>query len=430
MPMQWKTIAPIVGRSPSQCLERYEKLIAAGIDDTPSNKRKRRDYDKVRRVRQSKFPTTVEEFEGETRVDKESEEQEKIEEGVSDRIAFKKAEEEVRLQSLLRNRSNVLQIELPRPLAGSVELIRHSLMRADEDKSSFVPLTDIQQADEIIRKELLSLLEHDNANYPLSDKQKNKGVKRTANGVPIIDDFEQAELNEASSLIEEEAQCLRRAMGHKEDSLDEFVETRRTCLNDLMNFPTRSAYGLSTIAGTAAEKLSALQNEFEHVKMKIDDDNKKAQRSERKIDIRTDGNKAREAKLREQIELTFNQMNTAGIELDCFLALQRQEKAAALLRMKGLWEEVQKQKELETSLQKRYGDVVAELERIQVLMEQYKIQAQQLEELKAKKQAEEDEAKKQTEEAEANKQTEELASEVLNTVEVPKPVSMMMDVGI
>ena len=27
MPTQWRTIAPIVGRTPAQCLERYQKLL-------------------------------------------------------------------------------------------------------------------------------------------------------------------------------------------------------------------------------------------------------------------------------------------------------------------------------------------------------------------------------------------------------------------
>ena len=27
MPTQWRTIAPIVGRTPAQCLDRYEKLL-------------------------------------------------------------------------------------------------------------------------------------------------------------------------------------------------------------------------------------------------------------------------------------------------------------------------------------------------------------------------------------------------------------------
>ncbi|CAO2836854.1 unnamed protein product, partial [Amaranthus hypochondriacus] len=117
------------------------------------------------------------------------ESEEKIEEDMSDRLARERAEEEARLQALLKKRSKVLQRELPRPPAASVDLIRHSLMRADEDKSSFVPPTDIEQADEMVRKELLSLLEHDNAKYPLTEKEKKKGSKRGANEVPVIEDY-------------------------------------------------------------------------------------------------------------------------------------------------------------------------------------------------------------------------------------------------
>lgn len=79
-------------------------------------------------------------------------------------------------------------------------------------------------------------------------------------------------------------------MGHQEETLDNFVEAHNTCLNDLMYFPTRNAYGLSSVAGTV-EKLAALRNEFENVKRKMDDDNKKAQRLEKKIDVLTHGYK-------------------------------------------------------------------------------------------------------------------------------------------
>lgn len=126
----------------------------------------------------------------------------KIEEDMSDRIAREKAVEEARQQALLRKRSKVLQRELPRPPAASLDLIRNSLIRADEDKSSFVPPTSIEQADEMIRKELLSLLEHDSAKYPLEKKltkEKKKSVKHSANGpgyVPEIDGFEEDELKE------------------------------------------------------------------------------------------------------------------------------------------------------------------------------------------------------------------------------------------
>ncbi|PIN03481.1 mRNA splicing protein CDC5 (Myb superfamily) [Handroanthus impetiginosus] len=129
--------------------------------------------------------------------------EEKIEEDMSDRIAREKAEEDARQQALLKKRSKVLQRELPRPPPSSLDLIRNSLMRADEDKSSFVPPTLVEQADELIRKELLSLLEHDNVKYPLDEKatkEKKKSGKRSANGksvpVPSIDDFEENELKE------------------------------------------------------------------------------------------------------------------------------------------------------------------------------------------------------------------------------------------
>ncbi|XP_075657397.1 cell division cycle 5-like protein [Castanea sativa] len=320
------------------------------------------------------------------------EQEEKIEEDMSDRLARERAEEEARQQALLRKRSKVLQRELPRPPAASLDLIRNSLMRADGDKSSFVPPTSIEQADEIIRKELLALLDHDNAKYPVDkkmNKEKKKGSKRSADTtyVPEIEDFEEDELKEADSLIKEEAQYLRVAMGHEDQSLDEFVEAHKTCLGDLMYFPTRSAYGLSSVAGNM-EKLAALQNEFDNVKRKMDGDKAKAETLGKKVEILTQGYEKRARMgLWPQIEATIKVMDTAATELECFKALQKQEQLAASYRINGIREEVQKQKELERTLQGRYGDLVAELERVQSLMEKYRVQAQKEEEIAAKNRA-------------------------------------------
>ncbi|KAI4350098.1 hypothetical protein L6164_010619 [Bauhinia variegata] len=319
--------------------------------------------------------------------------EEKIEEDMSDRIAREKAEEEALQQALLRKRSKVLQRELPRPPAESLELIRNSLMRADVDKSSFVPPTFTEQADEMIRKELLTLLEHDNAKYPLDEKvnkEKKKGGKRTANSsaaIPVLEDFEEDEMKHAYHLIEEEAQYLRVAMGHESEPLDEFIEAHRTCLNDLTYFPTRNAYGLSSVA-INTEKLAALQNEFESVRNKFEDGKEKVARLEKKVIVLTQGYEMRARKgLWPQIEATFKQMATAATELECFQVLQKQEQLAASHRINNLWAEVQKQKELEKTLQKRYGDLLTEQERIKNIMDQYRIQAQQQEEIAANNRA-------------------------------------------
>lgn len=84
-----------------------------------------------------------------------------------------------------------------------------------------------------------------------------------------------------------------------------------------------------------------------------------------------------------QIEATFKQMDTAGTEVECFQALQKQEQVAASHRINSLWEEVQKQKELERTLQKRYGDLIAEQDLIQSLMDANRVQ----EEITAKNRA-------------------------------------------
>ncbi|KAG6434701.1 hypothetical protein SASPL_106342 [Salvia splendens] len=307
--------------------------------------------------------------------------EEKIEEDMSDRIAREKAEEEARQQALLKKRSKVLQRELPRPPVASLDLIRNTLMRSDEDKSSVVPSTLVEQAEELIRKELLSLLEHDNIKYPLDEKatkEKKKGkraAKDNSIDVPTIDEFEEDELKEADKFIEDEVQYLRVAMGHENESFEGYVEAHKTCLDDMMYFPTRDGFGLASVANHA-EKLSSLQNEFEHVKKKMDDETKKAQRHEQKIKVLTNGYQMRCNKLWAQLEATFKQMDTAGTELECFQALSKQETLAATYRISNLWEEVQKQKDLERTLQKRYGDRMAELESIQHLVKAYRLQAE------------------------------------------------------
>lgn len=83
----------------------------------------------------------------------------------------------------------------------------------------------------------------------------------------------------------------------------------------------------------------------------------------------------RAAKIWSQVEATFKQMDTAGTEYECFQALKRQEQLAASNRINGIWEDVQKQKELEKTLQNRYGDLLIEQERIYNLMEKYRQEA-------------------------------------------------------
>ncbi|TQD92904.1 hypothetical protein C1H46_021384 [Malus baccata] len=77
-----------------------------------------------------------------------------------------------------------------------------------------------------------------------------------------------------------------------------------------------------------------------------------------------------------KIEEPFKQMDTAAKEVECFKALQKQERLAATHRINNIWEEVQNQKELERQLQKRYGNLVGEVERVQQRMDELRTEAE------------------------------------------------------
>lgn len=141
-----------------------------------------------------------------------------------------------------------------------------------------------------------------------------------------------------------------------------------------MYFPTRRAYGLSSVAGNM-EKLTALQDEFEHVSRRWDDDTKKADRVEQIIKLLTNGYQYRGTNLWSQVEENFKLMVDAGKELRFFQALHNQEKLAESHRVDMLLEQVQKQKELEEALQKRYGYLFSEQERIRNLMNEFRAEA-------------------------------------------------------
>uniref|UniRef100_A0A175YDP4 Myb-like domain-containing protein n=1 Tax=Daucus carota subsp. sativus TaxID=79200 RepID=A0A175YDP4_DAUCS len=291
--------------------------------------------------------------------------EEKMEEDISDRIASEKAEDEAKMQDL-HKRSEVLQRELPRPSPASLQLLKNSLLKTTVGNCSFVPPTLIEQADVMIKKELLSLLEHDILNYSNNGKvQKEKEdatrtAKENSGFLPLTDQFELDELKEADYYLMKE--CME--MSRESELFDKFVEEHKTRLNEMMYFTTRKGYNLSSVVGNL-EKVTALQAEYENVRRWMDTNDKKVEKFEKRINLLTNGYLQRSRNLWSQIEATFKLLNNAETELKCFRALSNQEQLAALHRVSTLCGEVEKQKELEQTLQKRYGYVLSAQVRIQ-----------------------------------------------------------------
>ncbi|MCO5568895.1 hypothetical protein L7F22_022597 [Adiantum nelumboides] len=307
----------------------------------------------------------------------ESETADALEEDMSDKLARERAEEAARQAALLLKRSKVLQRELPRPPRASVEWLKISSTQAEES----VATTLTEQADKLIKMEIALLLEHDNAKYPFEEvlgKEKKKSSKVVANGkkqveLPVMEDFEEEQLREAARMIDEESGFLRLAMGHDDASIDDYAEAREANSEDLMYFPSRQAYNFASVASNA-ERLAALQYEFEIIKKHMEVETKKAVRSEQKLKVLTQGYQVRAENLWKRIEALFKEVDTLATELESFRMLFRQEQFAAPSRLEKLQKAVKQQNENERKWQLKYENLIVERENWRKLIQEHDVE--------------------------------------------------------
>lgn len=97
---------------------------------------------------------------------------------------------------------------------------------------------------------------------------------------------------QAAAHIDEEVSILKMAMGHEDAALEDYVEARDACIDDMVYFPNRNGYGLSSVASTS-DRLAALQYEFENVKRNMEGETRKAVRLEQKLRVLTQGYQVR-----------------------------------------------------------------------------------------------------------------------------------------
>ncbi|KAG0620103.1 hypothetical protein M758_4G189400 [Ceratodon purpureus] len=289
---------------------------------------------------------------------------------MADAIALERKEQEAAELALWKKQTKVLQRGLPRPPLAAIQVLKSTLSLEEEGKNPYVSL--IEHADFSIRQEMVALLENDAAKYPVvedSVKEKKKGsVNNAVSGrpqldAPVLDNFEEEDLNQAAVLIEDEVSYLKRAMGHEDAAPEDYAEAWDGCVDDLVYFPTRESYGLVSVASTN-DRLSALQYEFEVVKKHMEAETRKAVKLEHKLKVLTHGYQVRAETLWRQIEATHKETVTLGTEYECFRALHSQEQIAAPRRIENLQDTLKEQNDKERMLQLRYENLLVEQENL------------------------------------------------------------------
>ncbi|XP_044262430.1 cell division cycle 5-like protein [Tribolium madens] len=294
----------------------------------------------------------------------EEEEEEKIENivnNIEDQADIDaRAVEEARIRAIqeLALRSQVIQRGLPRP-----HDVNLAVLRPGHESHS---LTELQKAEELIKCEMVTMLQYDNLKNPNVTK---RSALAQAQQLAFLeqhpyDDFKSDDLKMAKQLLKREMEVVKYGMGHGELPLEAYTQVWEECLGQVLFVPNLNKYTRANLV-SKKERLESAEKKLEQNRSHMAREAKKAAKMEKKLKILTGGYQSRAQALIKQLQDYFDQIDQANLELNTFKFLQEQEKAALPRRIQSLTEDVNRQMEREKVLQGRYGELQGQIKELQ-----------------------------------------------------------------
>lgn len=178
-----------------------------------------------------------------------------LEEDAADTEARRAAALEAARQAELRRRSTVLQRELPRPLTA--------------DEEGVFPDDGATSAQLMVAEEMLTMLHHDAAKYPLKLKKKKKRGEPDISNVPALEVFEEEELAGARELVRDEVHVLESEVGvsmkSKEERMHAFVGCWERIATQYVYHPSEQKFVKSSSL-SKTELVEAQAHEFQRLR--------------------------------------------------------------------------------------------------------------------------------------------------------------------
>ena len=171
--------------------------------------------------------------------------------------------------------------------------------------------------------------------------------------------FEEAEMQEAAFLIEEEVEHVREAMGHTGTTQEEYKEAWATAVRDFIYLPMQHKYGRAASA-TNTDRLDSVRGEYHATLDFMKKEAERASKIESKVALVTGGLANRESKLNQELADLTEKVQAAANDVLSFQTLSVREQRAAPLRRAALQSLVQQQRDREQSLQNKYKDLLHE----------------------------------------------------------------------
>ncbi|KAF9800461.1 hypothetical protein SFRURICE_013013 [Spodoptera frugiperda] len=273
-------------------------------------------------------------------------------------------QEEIRLAAL-KLRSQAIQRGAVRPGEVNGSVVRGPAGQAGQAGQGGA-LSALQQAEELLKHEMLTMLHYDALRDPPPGIDKKRAVQLQASHLAYLEqnpyeEFSAEELEAAKAEMKKEMEVVKAGMGHGELSMDAYTQVWEECLAQVLFLPGQNRYTRANLA-SKKDRLESAEKRLEQNRSHMAKEAKKCSKMEKKLRVLTGGYQSRAASLIKQFQELQDQIEQANLELSTFKFLAEQEKAAIPRRIESLTEDVNRQTDREKQLQKRYSELQTELE--------------------------------------------------------------------
>jgi len=276
----------------------------------------------------------------------------------------KKVVRDAEREKELRQRHMAVQRELPRPSEVNETILRPANVEP--------PLTELQHAEEMIKKEMLTMMHYDSLHHPCTDAlaaRKAKGVSSASNNAEHIgylekNTYEKAnedDLKKAKELLAAEMEVVKQGMGHGDLSMEAYNQVWEECYSQVLYLHGQSRYTRANLA-SKKDRIESLEKRLEINRGHMTMEAKRAAKMEKKLKILLGGYQSRAMGLVKQLSDLWDQVEQAHVELRTFSELKKTEDLAIPRRLEALREDNSRQQEREKELQQRFGDLMLEKE--------------------------------------------------------------------
>ncbi|MEE6514022.1 hypothetical protein FKM82_021944, partial [Ascaphus truei] len=228
----------------------------------------------------------------------------------------------------LKQRHKAVQKNLPRPSEVNETILRPVNVEP--------PLSDLQKSEEMIKKEMITMLHYDSIHYPYGD---NAGVKKTkgsgssnAEHVAFLelspyDKLSKEDLINAEELLQQEMEVVKQGMGHGDLSIDAYNQVWEECYSQVLYLPGQGRYTRANLA-SKKDRIESLEKRLEINRGHMTAEAKRAAKMEKKMKILLGGYQSRAMGLIKQLNEIWDQYEQANLELRTFEELKTHEDTA------------------------------------------------------------------------------------------------------